>query len=78
MIRSSVVLPEPDGPSSATSSPAATVSDTSSSTVTAPTHQLNGIDYGALGERLRRQDCERSDYLYAAKLAGVHAFLAGS
>ena len=43
-----------------------------------PPHQLKGIDYGALAERLRRQDCDRSDYLYAAKLAGVHAFLAGS
>ncbi len=31
MVRSSVVLPEPDGPSSATSSPEETSSDTSSS-----------------------------------------------
>src|SRR5437868_2530589 len=36
MIRSSVVLPEPDGPSSASNSPLATFSSTSSSAVKAP------------------------------------------
>ena len=36
MIRSSVVLPEPDGPSSATSSPVATLRLTSRSAVKAP------------------------------------------
>ena len=36
MIRSSVVLPDPDGPSSATSSPAATEKDTSFTAVKLP------------------------------------------
>ena len=36
MMRSSVVLPQPDGPSSATSSPSATVSETLSSAMVAP------------------------------------------
>src|SRR6478735_3134504 len=36
MMRSSVVLPQPDGPSRATNSPSATVSDTSSSAFAAP------------------------------------------
>lgn len=41
-----------------------------------PPHRLHGVDYEALGERLRREDLERSDYHYARQLAGVHAFLA--
>src|SRR6478609_2868127 len=36
MMRSSVVLPQPEGPSKATNSPSATVSDTSSSAFAAP------------------------------------------
>src|SRR5262245_39650437 len=39
MVRNSVVLPEPDGPRRATSSPGATVSDTSSSAAM-PTYRL--------------------------------------
>jgi asparagine synthase (glutamine-hydrolysing) len=41
-----------------------------------PPHRLDGVDYEALGERLRREDLERPDYHYARHLAGVHAFLA--
>jgi asparagine synthase (glutamine-hydrolysing) len=41
-----------------------------------PPHRLDGVDYEALGDRLRREDFERPDYHYARQLAGVHAFLA--
>ena len=41
-----------------------------------PPHRLDGVDYDALGDRLRSEDLEREDYHYARQLAGVHAFLA--
>lgn len=40
-----------------------------------PPHRLRGVDYRALGERLRREELSRPDYHYARQLAGVHAFL---
>lgn len=40
-----------------------------------PPHRLDGVDYEALGELLRREELERPDYHYARQLAGVHAFL---
>ena len=47
MMRSSVVLPEPDGPSSATSSPAGTSRLTSSSAVNAPNALARRLDLDA-------------------------------
>ena len=40
-----------------------------------PPYRLGGVDYGALRERLDREDFEAPDYHYARQLAGVHAFL---
>ena len=47
MIRSSVVLPEPDGPSSATNSPVATLRLTSRSAVNAPNVLRDVADFDA-------------------------------
>lgn len=40
-----------------------------------PRYAIEGIDYAMLAERLRREDFELADYLWAIDLAGVHAFL---
>jgi asparagine synthase (glutamine-hydrolysing) len=40
-----------------------------------PEHRLDGVDYGALAERLRREDIRIVDYIWLTRLAAVHAFL---
>jgi asparagine synthase (glutamine-hydrolysing) len=40
-----------------------------------PDHRLEGVDYEALAERLRREDIRIVDYVWAMRLAAVHAFL---
>jgi asparagine synthase (glutamine-hydrolysing) len=41
----------------------------------APPQRIEGVDYEALAERLEQERLELIDYLWAQKLAGVHAFL---
>lgn len=41
----------------------------------APPHRLEGVDYRALAGRLELENLTLSDYLWASRLAGVHAFL---
>ena len=41
-----------------------------------PPYRIAGVDYGALAERLRREEFEPPDFHYARQLAGAHAFLA--
>jgi asparagine synthase (glutamine-hydrolysing) len=41
----------------------------------APREPIDGVDYRVLGERLEHEQLELVDYLWAQKLAGVHAFL---
>jgi asparagine synthase (glutamine-hydrolysing) len=40
-----------------------------------PDHRLEGVDYEALAQRLRREDIAIVDYIWLTKLAAVHAFL---
>jgi asparagine synthase (glutamine-hydrolysing) len=40
-----------------------------------PDHRLEGVDYEALAERLRREDIAILDYIWLMRLAAVHAFL---
>ena len=40
-----------------------------------PSHRIAGVDYGALGHQLEREQMELLHYLWAKDLAAAHAFL---
>jgi hypothetical protein len=40
-----------------------------------PSHRIEGVNYEALAERLRREEIGIVDYIWVMRLAAVHAFL---